>query len=90
MEVIQASCPISTSLFFQRASSTSHHVRKMRNNAFVGSTRHFDNEIDLASSEGWFGRSASLGSHKEASYVFVLRHAHWLMPTIKVSRLKAH
>ena len=29
-------------------------MKKTRNNAFVGSTRHFDNEIDLASSEGQF------------------------------------
>ena len=44
MEVIQASCPISTSLFLLRASSTSHHMRKTRNNAFVGSA-YWDLEI---------------------------------------------
>ena len=31
---------------------TLDHMKKLKNNAFVGNTGHFDNEIDLAGSEG--------------------------------------
>ena len=34
---------------------TLDHVKKLTNNAFVGNTGHFDNEIDLAGSEGLEG-----------------------------------
>ena len=38
--------------------STLDHLKKLKNNAFVGNTGHFDNEIDLAGSEGLEGMKA--------------------------------
>ena len=35
--------------------STLDHMKKLKNNAFVGSTRHFYNEIGWAGSEGLEG-----------------------------------
>ena len=43
------------SLDGQLQHQTLHHMRKMRNNAFVGTIGHFDNEIDFAVSEALEG-----------------------------------
>ena len=45
-------------MFPQRVTSTSSiwdHMKMMENSAFVGNTGHFDDEIDLAGSEGLKG-----------------------------------
>ena len=42
-----------------KSTITLDHMKKLKNNTFVGNTRHFDNEIDLAGSECLEGFSSS-------------------------------
>ena len=49
------SCPRSTSFVSSTSIITFDHMKKLKNNTFVGNTGHFDNEVDLAGSEGFEG-----------------------------------
>ena len=53
------SCPRSTSFVSSTSIITFDHMKKLKNNTFVGNTAHFDNEINLAGSEGFQGHGRS-------------------------------
>ena len=46
---------------------TLNHMRKLRDNTFVGNTGHIDNEIDFAASEGLEGTKVELQAYRTMS-----------------------
>ena len=77
LEGVQVETTVSEIAIF--VSSTSNfniialeHMKKLKNNTFVGNTRHFDNEIDSASSECLEGMKMTTSS---LCVLFWLRHS---------------
>ena len=51
------------------SAQTLNHVRKLRNNTFVGNTGHIDNEINFAVSEGLEGMKVELQAYRTMSTI---------------------
>ena len=74
LEGVQVETTVSEIAIFVSSTSivTLVHMKKLKNNTFVGNTRHFDNEIDSASSECLEGMKMTTSS---LCVLFWLRHS---------------